>query len=125
MGLHKDIVDYFKSQGLPCFFHCDGNVEELIPILSDMHIAALHPMQERSNPSLIKMMNDLGQRLTFIGGVGIERLNRSRAVLIDHIKMLCVAGNYIFCFDGPVTESVDKKLYEEIIEDTENIEVHA
>lgn len=53
--IHKDICDFFKSERLPLFFHCDGRVEKLIPFLIDAGVKAVHPMQESCNGDILKL----------------------------------------------------------------------
>lgn len=55
LGIHKDLSDFFTSEGLPLFFHCDGNVEDLLPCLAAAKIKAIHPVQELCNPNLLRL----------------------------------------------------------------------
>ena len=116
-GFHKDIFSYFKTEGLKVFFHCDGKVEHLIPHLADMGAAAIHPLQEKCNPGLLEIKRDLKGSITFIGGIGIDRFQEGAEGLKERISELKEDGNYIFSFDGPLPDNIDKKRYGSLLED--------
>jgi len=122
---HRDIVEFFASQGLPAFFHCDGRVEELIPFLVRMQVAAMHPVQERANPNLIEIKRDLKGQMSFVGGVDLDRIRRSVDELTEHVERLKEDGNYIFSFDGPIPEDIDKRDYDNIIREIERTGVYS
>jgi hypothetical protein len=116
MGIHRDICSFFISEGLAPLFHCDGNVEALIPFLAAMGIKAIHPMQEASNPHLLTIKKVYKQELTFIGGVGLHRLQAPLDNILRRVAELSEGDNYIFSFDGPLPRGFDMKKYNEIID---------
>lgn len=117
LGIHKDMAGFFASENLPLFFHCDGNVEALIPFLADIKVKALHPMQEKSNPDILEIKKVFKGIMTFIGGVGLHRINQERGALLEYIQRLKEGGNYIFSFDGPLPDGFDKEKYDNLIRD--------
>jgi hypothetical protein len=112
--IHKEICEFFKSQNLPLFFHCDGRVEKLIPFLIDAGVKAVHPVQESCNGDIIKLKKQFQGLITFVGGVGIDRIRHDKKELFDYIRRLNEGGNYIFSFDAPI-----EKEYENILKDIE------
>lgn len=116
LGVHRDISDFFSSERLPLFFHCDGKVEALIPLLVKAKIKAIHPVQELCNPGLLRLKKDFYQELTFIGGVGLHRLEQEEERIFKYIKSLKEGGGYIFSFDGPLPENFDREEYAKLLE---------
>lgn len=114
-GIHQDLSDFFGSEGLGLFFHCDGKVEDLIPLLVGVKIKAIHPVQEKSNPNLLRLKREFSRYLTFVGGVGLHRLEQERKRFFEYIQKLNKGGNYIFSFDGPIPDSFDMKEYDKLI----------
>ncbi len=54
-----------------CYYHSDGNTEEIIPDLIEVGVAILNPVQpECMNPKKIK--HDYGDKLTFWGTIGTQ-----------------------------------------------------
>lgn len=114
-GIHKDLSGFFTSERLPLFFHCDGNIEGLLPYLAALEIQAIHPVQERCNPNLVRLKREFCGHLTFAGGVGLHRLKQEPEELLEYIQRLSQGGNYIFSFDGPLPDSFDKEEYHKLI----------
>lgn len=115
LGIHKDLSDFFSSEGLPLFFHCDGNVEGLLPCLAAAKIKAIHPVQELGNPNLLRLKREFSGHITFAGGVGLHRLKQERGELLEYIQRLSERGNYIFSFDGPIPDNFSKEEYNKLI----------
>jgi len=122
IGVHKDICDFFISEGVPIFFHCDGNVQNLIPLLVAIGVKAIHPMQEKVNPDLMKLKEIFKGVLTLIGGVGIDRLSQEKHKLLEYIENLKEGGNYIFSFDGPIPEDSDSKQVANLLDEIKDME---
>ena len=63
-------VDLARSYGIPVFHHDDGDMRELLPVLVDVGIDVLNPVQWRSgNWDLQTLKAQYGQRLCFHGGI--------------------------------------------------------
>jgi len=122
IGVHKDICDFFTSEELPIFFHCDGNIEKLIPLLVAIEVGAIHPLQEKVNPNLLKIKEIFKEVLTCVGGVGLDRLNCDADELLECIQSLQKDGDYIFSFDGPIPDGFDKKRFSQLIDNITNME---
>lgn len=130
---HKQISAYFQDEGLFTIFHCDGGVEGLIPFLIKSNFFGIHPLQELSNPNIIRMKKDLKEAITFIGGIGLGHLklvvpdtNTANYMpvsntIIERIEELKRDGDYIFCFDGPIPQDTEFKSYENILAKIETI----
>ena len=73
-GFEK-IVAQAKSYNLKVVFHCCGAVSKIIPMLIDIGIDALHPIQAKaSGMEAEKLASQFGKDLIFIGGVDTQDL---------------------------------------------------
>jgi len=118
--VHKDICSFFAEEGLKTFFHCDGNIEVLIPHLADIGVNAIHPVQEGCNTNLLTIKKDFAGILSFVGGVGLQRIDDRIETLQGYIGLLKEYGNYIFSFDGPLPEALDTEEYRKILSSIES-----
>lgn len=112
---HNEISSYFQNEGLYVVFHCDGNIEQLIPFLVKSKFCGIHPLQESSNPNIIRIKKDLKGAITFLGGIGLNHLKGLHQDILDRIEELKDAGDYIFCFDGPIPQDTEFKTYQNIL----------
>ena len=120
LGVHRAIMDYFIDHGASVFFHCDGNIEQLLPLMVEMRVSAMHPFEESANPNLLEIKNDLQGAMTFIGGVGFTRLRDIR-LITERVRALSEKGNYIFSFDGPIENNLSRNEYDSILNEIELI----
>ncbi len=114
-GFHNEISSYFQNEGLYVVFHCDGNIEQLIPFLVKSKFCGIHPLQESSNPNIIRIKKGLKGAITFLGGIGLKHLKGLHQDILDRIEELKEAGDYIFCFDGPIPQDTEFKTYQNIL----------
>lgn len=85
---------------LKFFYHCDGNVEELIPDLIEIGVDILNPIQpECMDPARIKRL--YGDRLSFWGTVSLQRTmtrgtpDEVRAEVRERIRTVGKGGGLI------------------------------
>jgi len=63
-------IDLAKSYGLIAFHHDDGDMRPLLPVLTEMGIDVLNPIQWRcGNWDLERLKTEFGERLCFHGGI--------------------------------------------------------
>jgi uroporphyrinogen decarboxylase len=71
----KKIVELAKSHGLPVMLHSCGAIAKVIPILIDIGIDALHPLQARARGMDAETLaKNFRGKLTFVGGVDTQDL---------------------------------------------------
>nr|MDO8116382.1 uroporphyrinogen decarboxylase family protein [Candidatus Sigynarchaeota archaeon] len=69
------IVEQAKSYGLKVFYHSCGSVFEAIPVLLDLGIDVLHPIQALATDMEPERLKEhYGDRLSFCGGVDAQQL---------------------------------------------------
>ncbi|MFC1808055.1 hypothetical protein ACFL0T_06810 [Candidatus Omnitrophota bacterium] len=119
IALHRELCDFFNSEGLLPFMHCDGNVESLIPLWVSIGVKGIHPIQEQCNPNILQIKDIFKQAMTFVGGVGVDRVNKGRKELLDRLRELNAGGSYIFSLDGPLIDEANKREYNIFCRDLE------
>lgn len=148
-NFHKEVRSFFKNEGLFVVFHCDGDVEGLMPFLVKADFSGIHPLQESDNPNIMRIKKDFKGAITFIGGIGLSHLRFltgsltgsdtdavRRALVSDHrrtlvsdpvldrIEKLKEDGDYIFCFDGPIPDDTEFNAYQNVLAEIEAVGVY-
>ena len=72
---HRQIVKTVGSYGLPTMFHSDGNLARILDDLIESGFVAIHPL-ERLAFDIRSARKELGDRITLIGNVDIDFLER-------------------------------------------------
>lgn len=71
----RKIVDLAKSYNLPVMLHSCGAIAKIIPLLIDIGIDALHPLQARARGMDAEALaKNFKGKLTFVGGVDTQEL---------------------------------------------------
>jgi uroporphyrinogen decarboxylase len=100
----KQLVDVAKKMTKAKFsIHCCGSCYDLLPGFMEVGYEILNPMQTRAkNMETWRLKRDYGDRLTFYGGVDIQRLlpfgteEDIRRGVKDLIKSLAPGGGFLF-----------------------------
>lgn len=72
---HQEIINISKKYGKPVMMHCCGSIYPLIEEFIKMGLSILNPIQpiaKNMNPE--KLANEFGGRITFHGGIDIQKL---------------------------------------------------
>lgn len=71
----RRLISSAKRRGLKVILHSCGAIADVIPLLIDEGVDALHPLQARAEGmSADRLARDFGQHLAFIGGVDTQQL---------------------------------------------------
>ncbi len=109
MPFHKQVFSFFKSKGIPVFYHTDGNCNEAIDDLIGAGIDVLQPLEVKAGMDLKELKERWGNSLSFMGNIDI------RAILGDNKKMLLelnsklplgLQGGYIYHSDHSIPPEV-------------------
>jgi hypothetical protein len=72
---YKKIIEDAKKYNLIIYFHCCGNLYEVIPDLIELGVNILDPIQtSASRMNLADLKRDFGKELCFHGGVDLQQL---------------------------------------------------
>ena len=67
---YQELIDFYHEQGVLAFFHSDGAVEKVLPMLVDLGIDAFNPVEAKSVGNDIFRFAELyGDKIGFIGGL--------------------------------------------------------
>lgn len=109
---YKEMVDFFHGYDLPVVLHSCGNVTEAVPLIIGAGFSALNPMEAKSGCDVIKLAQQYGDRLAFVGGMdarifetGDRRRIRDEIVRITRAIKDCGA-RYVFGSDHSISTIV-------------------
>jgi Uroporphyrinogen decarboxylase (URO-D) len=69
--IYKTIVEIIKGKGLSAFFHSDGDIRKIIPLLIEGGFDCLHPVDTPAGMDLYELKRDFGDKITFMGHVDL------------------------------------------------------
>lgn len=110
------ILKPIKEKGIPIFMHCCGNLKDLLPIIIDMGITGIQPVQPNCN-DIYSLNEEYGGKITFIGNMdlaGVLGFGTPKEVVEDtkkHIDRLGPNGGYVVCSSHSITDSVPFENY--------------
>jgi uroporphyrinogen decarboxylase len=112
----ETILEPIKKKGIPIFMHCCGNVEELLPIIIDMGIVGIHPIQPNCN-DIYKLKEKFGNKITFFGNMdiaGVLAFGTPEEVIEDtktHINKLAPGGGYVVASSHSIIDRIPYENY--------------
>jgi len=110
------ILEPLKEKGIPIYMHCCGNVTEVIPILIEMGITALHPIQPNCN-DIFALKKKYEKKMTLVGNMdlgGVLSFGTPDEVVKatqEHIRRLSPGGGYVLASSHSIIESVPPENY--------------
>jgi len=121
MSHMKRISSLIHSHNAKLIFHSDGNLTQLLDLLIEAGIDALHPLEPGAGMDIAQLKQTYGQKITLIGNVDpISILTHGTPEIIDaHVKWLineCApGGGYILSSGHSVTYSVSVENFDAMI----------
>ncbi|RLI37525.1 hypothetical protein DRO55_01180 [Candidatus Bathyarchaeota archaeon] len=111
----KRLIKPARDRGIPVLFHSDGKIDDLIPIIVDAGVSALHPIEPYSN-DIYKIKEEWGDRLCVVGNVELAGRTPSEIAedTREHIRRLA-DGGYILASSHSVTNDVKPPGYEAML----------
>ena len=113
---HKRTIDYAKSLGLPVVMHSCGYVEPLVPGMIEAGIDCLQVIEVKAGMDLLKLHEDFGDRLSFMGGIDVRVLYTNDRAKVDaelEAKIPSVKNGfgYVLHSDHSIPDTVDYPTY--------------
>jgi len=117
----KIVFDYFHSKGMKVFLHSCGNVKELIPILIEVGLDCLQPLEVKAGMDLIELKEKYGDKLSFMGGIDVRLMSDPDPLKIEEeikrkFEVAKKNGGYIYHSDHSVPKDVSFQQYCYVIE---------
>jgi hypothetical protein len=106
----RRIVAPAHDAGIPFVFHSDGRLSDVMPLLVELGVAGVNPIEPYSN-DIFALKAQWGDRLTLIGNIDIVELERATPAEIesrvrDHLSRLMPGGGHIASSSHSITDQV-------------------
>jgi uroporphyrinogen decarboxylase len=93
------------------WWHCDGNVEQLIPLLVDLGVDAIHPLEARAGNDARAYKQRFGDSLCLIGNIDADVVATGDAGAIERevaskVPVASAGGGYMYHIDHSVPPTV-------------------
>lgn len=113
--------EYAHAHGMRFLFHCDGNVEQLIPLLLEAGVDALHPLEARAGNDVRDYKRRFGDRLCLVGNIDADVIATNDPVQIEReaaakIPLAAAGGGYIYHMDQSVPPTVALQSYQYLLQ---------
>ncbi len=117
---HSLTVQWAKDKGLPVIMHSCGYVEPLLPGMIEAGIDCLQVIEVKAGMDLLKLYENFGDRLSFMGGIDVRVLYNNDLREIDaelEAKIPVVKGKfgYVLHSDHSIPSNVTHDTYQYFI----------
>jgi uroporphyrinogen decarboxylase len=69
--IYETMVEMIKGLGLAAFFHSDGDIRKIIPLLIEAGFDCLHPVDIQAGMDLLELKRDFGEEISFMGHIDL------------------------------------------------------
>ena len=113
----QKISDFCSRNNLHLIYHCDGYVRDFIPLLVELGVHAIEPLEARCGNDVREYKKLFGDSITLFGNISADILSSDRKHIYhevtDKLKIAMGGGRYIFHSDHsiPPTVSFDNYRY--------------
>ena len=107
---------YARERGMRFIFHCDGDVGQLIPLLLEAGVDAVHPLEARAGNDVRELKPKYGDRLCLIGNINADIVATNDRAQIEaevaaKVPVASAGGGYIYNIDHSVPPTVSLESY--------------
>jgi uroporphyrinogen decarboxylase len=118
---HTYTIDYAHSLNLPVIMHSCGYVAPLLPGMLTAGIDCLQVIEVKAGMDLVKLYQDYGDRLSFMGGIDVRVLYENDRAEIDReleekIPVVKQGFGYVLHSDHSIPNNVHHDTYQYFIE---------
>jgi uroporphyrinogen decarboxylase len=112
--------EYAHARGMRLMFHCDGNVGQLIPLLLEAGLDAIHPLEARAGNDVRDYKHRFGDRLCLIGNIDADVVATNDPAQIEQevakkVPVASAGGGYIYNIDHSVPPTVSLESYRHLL----------
>lgn len=113
---HKYTIDYAKRHHMPVIMHSCGFVEPLLADMIDAGIDCLQVIEIKAGMDLLKLHQEYGDRIAFMGGIDVRALYTNDKATIDtelasKIPIVKKGFNYVLHSDHSIPKTVDYETF--------------
>lgn len=116
---HKRLCRFFRNEGMAVIYHSDGDMREIIPLLIDAGISALHPLENSCGMDIRELKREYKKDLALFGNIDTHKLSQTKEEIDKEIQDKLSAareGGYIYCCDSPIPKTVSLDNYKFTLE---------
>jgi len=118
---HKRTIDWARGHHLPVIMHSCGFVEPLVPGMMEAGIDCLQVIEVKAGMDLLRLYQNFGDRLSFMGGIDVRCLynNDRREIDVElEAKIPIVKGShgYVLHSDHSIPYNVNHDIYKYFIQ---------
>ena len=113
---HRKQMESCERRGLPVIMHSCGYVEPLVPGMIESGIDCLQVIEVKAGMDLVRLYNDYGDRLSFIGGMDVRTLYTNDKAVIERelagkIPIVKQHYGYVLHSDHSIPDQVEYESY--------------
>ena len=115
---HKRAIDWAHNHGIYAHLHSCGDIRPIVPVLVDMGLDALNPLEVKAGMDPILLKKQFGDKLVFHGGLNAVLWDDPEAVYAEMDKLIPVMkenGGFIFSSDHSIPNSVSLEDFKGIV----------
>ncbi|MBN1349078.1 hypothetical protein JXJ21_06705 [candidate division KSB1 bacterium] len=116
---HQRAIDWAHAKGIKAHLHSCGDVNPFVPLLVNMGLDALNPLEVKAGMDTLHLKRTYGQKLLLHGGINAvlwDKPDQIRAEIETKLPSLKENGGYIFSSDHSVPSSVSLEDFRGIVE---------
>ncbi|MCM8820340.1 MAG: hypothetical protein NC932_00085 [Candidatus Omnitrophica bacterium] len=115
------LYGYFHSKGLKTLLHSCGNVTELVPLLIEVGLDCLQPLEVKAGMDVISLKEKYGDKLAFMGNIDVRLMaDDDPSKIEEEIKRKFEVakrnGGYIYHSDHSIPKNVSFQQYCRVME---------
>ena len=112
----KRFAHFCRKHGLSFWWHSDGDVSQLIPLLIELGVDAIHPLEARAGNDVRRLKKQVGRSITLIGNISADVVATGDKAAIEmevanKIPVAAEGGGYIYHTDHSVPPTVSLESY--------------
>ena len=117
---HEKTIKFAHDNGMPVIMHSCGYVEPLLPYMIEAGIDCLEVIEVKAGMDLIKLHEQFGDRISFMGGIDVRTLYTNDRAVIDReleskIPIVKQGYNFMLHSDHSIPKTVDFETYQYFI----------
>ncbi|MDD3725771.1 MAG: uroporphyrinogen decarboxylase family protein [Candidatus Ratteibacteria bacterium] len=115
------LYGYFHSKGMKTLLHSCGNVTELVPLLIEVGLDCLEPLEVKAGMDVISLKEKYGDQLAFMGNIDVRLMaDEDPSKIEEEIKKKFEVakrnGGYIYHSDHSIPKNVSFQQYCRVME---------
>ena len=117
---HEKTIKFAHDNGMPVIMHSCGYVEPLLPYMIEAGIDCLEVIEVKAGMDLVKLHEQFGDRISFMGGIDVRTLYTNDRAVIDReleskIPIVKQGYNFMLHSDHSIPKTVDFETYQYFI----------